>query len=204
MTESCLQRCPWAKGSPAMVRYHDCEWGVPVDDDRRLFEFLLLEGAQAGLSWSTVLARREGYRACFADFDPARIARFGPADEARLLADSRIIRNRLKVRAAVENARRFLEVASRHGSFAAWFWRFTEGRPVVNAWEDPSRVPAATPLAETISRELRREGFRFVGPVIVYSFMQATGMVNDHLAGCFRHREIAQKYLCWEACAELQ
>ena len=197
-------RCPWADGSPLMRAYHDLEWGVPSDDDRLLFEFLLLEGAQAGLSWSTVLARREGYRACFAGFDPGRVARFTAADEARLLGDARIIRNRLKIRAAVENARAFLGIAARCGSFAAWFWRFTDGRPVVNAWTEPGQVPAETPLAVTISRELRREGFRFAGPVIVYSFMQATGMVNDHLAGCFRHGEIAQKYMRWEACAELK
>jgi DNA-3-methyladenine glycosylase I len=163
---------------------------VPVRDDRTLFEFLLLEGAQAGLSWSTILRKREGYRSAFAGFDPERVARFGDADVDRLLADPGIVRNRAKVTAAIGNARAFLELAARPGGFSSWIWSFVDGEPVQNAWRSMAEVPAVSPVSEAISRELRRRGFRFVGPTIVYAHMQATGMVNDHLVGCYRHAEL--------------
>jgi DNA-3-methyladenine glycosylase I len=174
-----------------MEAYHDGEWGVPVHDDRRHFEFLILEGAQAGLSWRTVLQRREGYRSAFADFDPEKVARFTSARIATLLADPGIIRNRLKVSSAVANARVFLEVAAEFGSFDAFIWGFVGGAPKVNAWRELSEIPAQTREAVALSRELVRRGFRFVGPTIVYSHMQACGLVNDHLVGCFRYRELA-------------
>jgi DNA-3-methyladenine glycosylase I len=169
-----------------MVAYHDDEWGVPVRDDRTLFEFLVLEGAQAGLSWRTVLHRRQGYRRAFAGFDPARVARFGAREVARLLADPGIVRNRAKVEAAIENARRFLDVQAEHGSFARYLWGMVGGSPRRNAFRRLEEVPATTPDAEAISRDLRRRGFRFVGPTIVYATMQAVGLVNDHLVDCFR------------------
>jgi len=184
-------RCPWCGDDPLYVAYHDLEWGVPVRDDRTLFEFLILEGAQAGLSWATILKKRQGYRRAFADFEPERVARFGDADVERLLADPGIVRNRAKVTAAIGNARAFLELASRHDGFSQWIWSFVDGRPVQNAWRTMAEVPATTPLAGSISRELKGRGFRFVGPTIVYAHMQATGMVNDHLTGCFRHQELA-------------
>ncbi len=174
-----------------MEAYHDGEWGVPVHDDRRHFEFLILEGAQAGLSWRTVLQRREGYRRAFADFEPAKVARFTSTRIAGLLADPGIIRNRLKVSSAVTNARAFLEVAAEFGSFDAFIWSFVGGAPKVNAWRELSQIPAQTREAVALSRELVRRGFRFVGPTIVYSHMQACGLVNDHLVNCFRYRELA-------------
>lgn len=187
MTQS-IQRCPWSAGhGAAYLAYHDEEWGVPVHDDRRQFEFLLLEGAQAGLSWATILQRREGYRHAFAGFDPERVARFTPADVERLLADPGIIRNRLKVAAAIGNARAFLAVQEAFGSFSNYIWRFVDGRPLQNTWRSPEQVPASTALSEAISRDLRARGFRFVGSVIMYAYMQATGLVNDHLVDCFRH-----------------
>jgi DNA-3-methyladenine glycosylase I len=173
-----------------MVAYHDDEWGVPAHDDRTLFEFLVLEGAQAGLSWRTILGRREGYRRAFAGFDPAAVARFGARQVTRLLADPGIIRNRLKVEAAIENARRFLEVQAEHGSFDRYLWDLAGGRPRQNAFRGMADVPAVTPEAEAISRDLRRRGFRFVGPTIVYATMQAVGLVNDHLVECFRWAEL--------------
>lgn len=178
-------RCAWAAGEPgdAMVRYHDEEWGVPQHDDRRLFEFLILEGAQAGLSWATILARREHYRAAFAGFDPARVARFTARDAARLLGDAGIIRNRLKIAAAIGNAQAFLALQAEHGSFDRWLWSFApQGRrPAPRRMAD---VPAETAESQALSRELCRRGFRFVGPTICYAYMQAVGMVNDHLATC--------------------
>ena len=178
-------RCAWAAGEPgdAMVRYHDEEWGVPQHDDHRLFEFLILEGAQAGLSWATILARREHYRAAFAGFDPARVARFTARDAARLLGDAGIIRNRLKIAAAIGNAQAFLGLQAEHGSFDRWLWDFApQGRrPAPRRMAD---VPAETAESQALSRELRRRGFRFVGPTICYAYMQAVGMVNDHLATC--------------------
>jgi DNA-3-methyladenine glycosylase I len=172
------------------VRYHDEEWGLPLHDDRALFELLILEGAQAGLSWLTVLKRREGYRLAYEGFDPARIAAYGPAEQARLLADAGIVRNKAKVAASVKNAQAFLAVQEAFGSFDAYLWRFVDGRPVVGGWQAITQVPAVTPLAETISRDLKARGFGFVGPTIVYAFLQATGLVNDHLRGCFRYREL--------------
>jgi DNA-3-methyladenine glycosylase I len=173
-----------------MLRYHDREWGVPVHDDRRLFEFLILEGAQAGLSWSTILAKRAAYRRAFARFDPATVARFTAARVRALVRDEGIVRNRAKIAATIVNARAFLAVQRAEGSFDAWLWRHVGGRPVQNRWRAARQVPAVTELAQTLSRELKSCGFTFVGPTICYAFMQATGMVNDHLVGCFRRREI--------------
>jgi len=165
---------------------------VPVHDDRRQFEFLLLEGAQAGLSWSTVLHRREGYRRAFADFDPEKVARFTPARIARLLGDPGIIRNRLKVESAVRNARAFLEVQAAFGSFCDYIWSFVDGRPVQNRWRSQGEVPATSPISDALSRDLKRRGFSFVGSTIIYAHMQATGLVNDHLLGCYRHADCRQ------------
>ena len=184
-----MKRCPWATG-PAMTRYHDEEWGVPVHDDRRLFEFLVLEGAQAGLSWSTILAKRAAYRRAFARFDPRAVARFTAARVRALLRDDGIVRNRAKIAATVANARAFLLVQREHGSFDAYVWRFVDGQPVQNRWRTVRQVPAETETARTLSRDLRVLGFTFVGPTICYAFMQATGMVNDHLVDCFRRREV--------------
>uniref|UniRef100_I2Q1L2 DNA-3-methyladenine glycosylase I n=1 Tax=Desulfovibrio sp. U5L TaxID=596152 RepID=I2Q1L2_9BACT len=183
-------RCPWCGDHPLYVRYHDEEWGTPLHDDRALFELLILEGAQAGLSWLTVLSRREGYRQAYEGFDPVRVAAFDAARMAALAGDARIVRNRAKIAASVKNAQAFLAVKEAFGSFDAYLWRFVDGRPVVGNWDDLSRVPATTPLSEQVSRDLKARGFGFVGPTIVYAFMQATGLVNDHLTGCFRYREL--------------
>jgi DNA-3-methyladenine glycosylase I len=180
-------RCPWCGTDPLYVAYHDQEWGVPVHEDRRLFEFLVLEGAQAGLSWITVLRRREGYRRAFANFDPARVAAFDETDVARLLADQGIIRNRAKIASAVNNARAFLAVQAEFGSFAAFQWDLVGGAPVINAWRSPEEVPARTPLSDRLSKTLKQRGFSFVGSTICYAHMQAVGMVNDHLLDCHRH-----------------
>jgi len=185
------KRCPWCLGSPAYVRYHDEEWGVPVHDDRVLFEFLILEGAQAGLSWSTILAKRENYRRAFDGFDPERVARYGARDVARLMADAGIVRNRLKIRAAIENARAALAIAERHGNLDAYLWRFVDGRPLQHRRRSLRQVPARTAVSDALSKDLQQNGFRFVGSTICYAFMQAVGMVNDHLVTCFRHREVA-------------
>ena len=173
-----------------MIAYHDEEWGVPVHDDRRFFEFLILEGAQAGLSWSTVLRKRDRYREVFAGFDPARVARFGARDVARLLKDPGIIRNRLKVEGAIRNAKAFLAIQAEHGSFDAWVWRFVGGKPMVNRRRGMRDVPATTPESDALSRELKKRGFTFVGSTIMYAFMQATGMVNDQLTDCGRWRAL--------------
>ena len=173
------------------VAYHDIEWGVPVFDDRTLFEFLILEGAQAGLSWSTILKKREGYRRAFDGFDSERVARFDAKKVAKLLADPGIVRNRLKVGSAVTNAQAFIDVQNEKGSFSDYIWAFVDGTPIRNSWRSMSEIPATTPLAEAISKDLKKRGFRFVGPTIVYAHMQATGMVNDHIVDCFRHREVA-------------
>ena len=186
-------RCPWPGTQEFYVRYHDEEWGVPVHDDRRLFEFLVLEGAQAGLSWATILKKREAYRAAFAEFDLAQVARFGARDQRRLLADAGIVRNRLKIESAIANARAFLDVQSEAGSFDRWIWGFVEGRPIVNRWKTLRQIPPKTPLSDRISKELKGRGFRFVGSTIVYAHMQATGMVNDHLVSCFRWREVGRE-----------
>jgi DNA-3-methyladenine glycosylase I len=185
------QRCAWSlAGGPLDVRYHDTEWGVPVHEDRTLFEFLTLEGAQAGLSWSTILKKREGYRAAFARFDAAQVARFTPARVQKLLADPSIVRHRLKIESTVSNARAFLEVQSEFGSFDAYLWRFVDGMPVRNRWKRASEVPTSTPISDALSKDLRQRGFRFVGTTILYAFMQAVGMVNDHAVDCFRWREL--------------
>jgi len=185
------RRCDWvANASPRMVDYHDRQWGVPVRDDRQLFAKLILDGAQAGLSWSTILAREEGYYRAFHGLDPERMARYGEKDVARLLADPGIIRNRAKVRSAIANARAYQKLQGEEGSFAKWLWGFTGGEPIRNQWRRPAQRPAETALAKTISKELRNRGFSFVGPTIVYAFMQAVGMVNDHLVTCYRHAEV--------------
>lgn len=185
-----MERCPWAGSSELYRRYHDEEWGVPVHDDRRHFEFLVLEGAQAGLSWETILRKREGYRRAFAGFDPEAVAAFGEADVARLLADSGIVRNRLKVASAIANARALLEVQRQHGSFDTFVWPFVGGAPMRNAWTTLRQVPAFTPESSALSKELKRRGFRFVGPTVVYAYMQACGLVDDHLTSCFRHGQV--------------
>ena len=182
-----VPRCPWAGSDPLYVAYHDEEWGVPVHDDRRLFEMLVLEGAQAGLSWITILRKRAGYRALFDGFDPAAVAEYDDATVAALLADPRIVRNGQKVRGTVTNARAFLDVQRECGSFDAYAWRFVDGRPKLNAWHTLAEVPAKTAESDAFSRDLKKRGFTFVGSTIMYAFMQATGMVNDHLVECFRH-----------------
>jgi DNA-3-methyladenine glycosylase I len=182
-------RCAWARGE-AMTAYHDDEWGVPQRSDPVLFEFLVLEGAQAGLSWDTILRKRAAYRVAFEGFDPARVAAFDEARLAALLADAGLVRNRAKLAAAIGNARAFLAVQREAGSFAEYAWSFVGGQPRQNAWRRLAEVPAATPESESLSRDLRRRGFKFVGPVICYAFMQATGMVNDHTLDCFRHAEL--------------
>jgi len=188
-----LRPCEWAlAGNELYRKYHDGEWGVPVHDDRKQFEFLTLECAQAGLSWATILNKREGYRRAFADFDPEKVARFTPARIERILADSGVVRNRLKVAAAVNNARKFLEVQDEFDGFAKYIWQFVGGRPIHNAWRHMNEVPATTPESDALSKDLKQRGFKFVGSTIVYAHMQATGLVNDHLVGCFRHRECAR------------
>jgi DNA-3-methyladenine glycosylase I len=183
-------RCAWAGGDPLYLAYHDKEWGVPDHDDRRLFEMLILEGAQAGLSWLTILRKRGGYRRAFDDFAVAKVAAYGPRDLRRLLEDEGIVRNRLKIEAAVANAQAALAVAERHGSLGAFLWRYVDGVPRQNAWRTLGEIPASTSESDAMSRDLKRLGFRFVGPTICYAFMQAVGMVNDHLISCYRHREI--------------
>ncbi len=189
-------RCPWVDpGKPDYVDYHDREWGVPVHEDRLLFEFLTLEGAQAGLSWYTVLRKRENYRAAFDRFDPEKVARYDGRKVERLLADPGIIRNRAKVLAAIGNARRFLEVRDEFGSFDAYIWRFVDGRPIVGEIRELNDFRATSPESDAMSADLRRRGFRFIGSTICYAHMQATGMVNDHTVSCFRRREIIKGYL---------
>ncbi len=173
------------------MEYHDNEWGVPCHDERTLFEFLVLEGAQAGLSWITILRKRENYRRAFDGFDAARIARYGEADVARLLGDAGIVRNRLKIAAAIGNARATLELYDSGDTLDQLLWRFVDGRPRINHWRSPAEVPAITAEAEALSRELKRRGFRFIGPTVIYAHMQATGMVNDHLVSCPRHAQLA-------------
>ncbi len=184
-----MTRCAWARGED-MIAYHDQEWGVPLHDDRALFEFLILEGAQAGLSWSTILRKRANYRAAFDGFDPRRVARYDSRKVAALLADAGIVRNRLKIGAAVDNARAFLALQKEFGSFDTYIWRFVEGRPVQNRWRGAGEVPAKTAVSDAMSKDLTKRGFRFVGSTICYAFMQATGMVNDHWTGCFRHKQV--------------
>lgn len=180
-------RCPWCGDDPLYVDYHDREWGVPVRDDRTLFEFLTLEGAQAGLSWLTILRKREAFRRAFAGFDPARVASWGDDDAARLIADPGIVRNRLKIEAAIGNAQATLRVQEEFGSLDRYLWAFVGGRPIVNSWREMKQVPATSSESDALSKDLRKRGFRFVGSTIMYAHMQATGMVNDHVIGCFRH-----------------
>ncbi|MRR18562.1 DNA-3-methyladenine glycosylase I [bacterium] len=181
------KRCEWTSVDPLMISYHDNEWGTPVHDDIRWFEHIVLDGAQAGLSWKTILHRREGYRRAFDGFDPARVAQYGEKKYNELLDDDGIIRNRMKIKSAINNARAFLRIQEEFGSFDNYIWGFTGGRPVVNHWKSLGELPASTPLSDTISKDLRRRGFTFVGTTICYAFMQAAGIVNDHLADCFRH-----------------
>lgn len=185
-----LMRCAWAR-SAFEVPYHDREWGVPVHDDRLLFEHLLLDNAQAGLSWNLILQKREGYRRAFDGFDPQRVARFTPKRLERLLTDPGIVRNRLKIACAVTNARAFLDLQQEKGSFATYLWDFVDGRPVVNTWKHHKEIPARTDLSDRISKDLKARGFKFVGTVIVYAFLQAVGMVNDHVVTCYRHAQLA-------------
>jgi DNA-3-methyladenine glycosylase I len=184
-------RCPWCESTALYRRYHDREWGVPVHRDRRWFEFLVLDGAQAGLSWRTVLEKRAGYRRAFDGFDPRKVARYDARRIAALLEDPGIIRNRQKVESAVRNARAFLAVQREFGSFDRFIWAFTDGRTVANAWTRDRQIPARTPLSDTVSKALKTRGFSFVGSTIVYALLQAAGVVNDHLVGCFRHGEVA-------------
>lgn len=182
-------RCGWSNGE-RMTAYHDSEWGVPLHDDRALFEFLILEGAQAGLSWSTILNKRDNYRAAFDGFDAVKVARYAERKRAALMEDEGIVRNRLKIGAAIENARAFLKAQEEFGTFDAYIWQFVDGRPVRNRWRRMEDVPARTPQSDAMSKDLAKRGFRFVGSTICYAFMQATGMVNDHLVACFRYKEI--------------
>ena len=185
-----ISRCDWSTSDPIYMQYHDTEWGVPVHDDRKIFEFLVLEGAQAGLSWLTVLKKRENYRKAFGNFDPSVVARFGEGRINSLLGDSGIIRNRLKIMSAVGNARAFLEVQEEFGSFDSYIWRFVKGKAIRNSWEALKQIPARSRESDAMSKDLKRRGFRFVGTTICYAHMQATGMVNDHLTSCFRYAEV--------------
>jgi len=184
-------RCPWCLGDPDYTHYHDHEWGVPLKNSRKLFEFLVLDGAQAGLSWLTILKRREGYRLAFDNFDPEKMARYGEKDITRLLKDDRIIRNRLKICSAINNARAYCEMEEEGETLSKWLWKWVDGKPVLNHWKTLAQIPSSTELSENISRELKKKGFSFVGPTIIYAFLQAAGFVNDHLVDCYR----------WQACA---
>jgi DNA-3-methyladenine glycosylase I len=186
------ERCHWAGDDPLMIRYHDEQWGVPVHDDRVLFEMLILEGAQAGLSWMTVLRKRENYRRALSGFDPAKIARFTARDRARLLNDEGIVRNRAKIESTVKNARAFLEIQKEYGTFDAFLWAHVNGTPIQGKRRTRGDLPAKTPLAEQLSKKLKTRGFGFVGPTIIYAFLQAVGVVNDHLTTCFRHKTLAR------------
>ncbi len=187
-----VRRCPWAGDKPVMVAYHDREWGVPVFDDRVLFEFLTLEAAQAGLSWSTILNKRDGYRAAFAQFDPQKVARFNMRKIEKLIHDPSIVRNRAKINAAVTNAKCFLEVQAEFGSFAKYCWGFVEGAPRRNRFKNMTELPATSPQSDALARDLKKRGFKFLGSTVVYAHMQATGMVNDHLVSCFRYDEVSR------------
>jgi DNA-3-methyladenine glycosylase I len=184
-------RCPWGTGDPLNLAYHDTEWGVPIHDDRHLFELLCLEGAQAGLSWITILRKREGYRLAFEGWDPKRIAGYGAEEMARLLADPGIVRNRAKIQSVIGNARAYLQLADAPGAFDGYLWSFVGGAPVMNRWRSLGAVPAETEASRALSRDLKKRGFSFVGPTIVYAFMQSAGLVNDHVVTCFRYSELA-------------
>jgi DNA-3-methyladenine glycosylase I len=189
------KRCAWVSDDPLYIRYHDEEWGVPVHDDRKLFEFLVLESAQAGLSWLTILRKRENFRAAFAGFDYEKVARFGEVQVRALLKDAGIIRNELKIRAAINNAQRFIEVRKEFGTFARYMWNFVDGKPIHNRWGRPKKIPATTPLSDAIAKDLKARGFKFLGSTVIYAHMQAVGMVNDHLVGCFRYsRQKTQRH----------
>jgi DNA-3-methyladenine glycosylase I len=194
MQETPMKKCTWALASPSEQQYHDLEWGVPVHDDRLLFEFLILEGAQAGLSWSTILNKRDGYRLAFDNFDAESVARYDAEKIGSLLLNPDIVRNRLKVNAAVINAQAFLKVQQAFGSFNDYIWQFVGNRPQHNAWKNAAEIPASTPISELMSKDLKKRGFKFVGSTICYAYMQATGMVNDHTIDCYRHAEIKTKY----------
>ena len=185
-----MNRCEWTGANELMMAYHDTEWGVPLHDEQKLFEFLVLEGMQAGLSWSTILNKRDNFRAAFHNFEVARVAQYTQADVERLLGNAGIIRNRLKIAATINNAQRFLEVQGEFGSFDAYIWRFVDGQPIKNAWRSMKEIPPKTPLSDAISKDLLKRGFKFVGSTIVYAHMQATGMVNDHTVECFRYKEV--------------
>ncbi|MDJ0595066.1 MAG: DNA-3-methyladenine glycosylase I [Pleurocapsa sp. MO_226.B13] len=189
--DNLLNRCAWVKDYPHEIAYHDDEWGVPVTDDRKLFEFLILEGAQAGLSWSTVLKKRENYCQAFANFDPKLVAQFNEQKQEELKQNPGIIRNKLKIASAITNARLFLDIQAEYDSFAAYIWQFVEGKPIQNHWENLKQVPATSSESDAMSKELKKRGFKFVGSTICYAFMQATGMVNDHTTDCFRYEEIS-------------
>ncbi|CAG0928557.1 DNA-3-methyladenine glycosylase 1 [Thermoflexales bacterium] len=187
-----MKRCAWGGSNPLMIEYHDTEWGVPLHDEQKLFEFLILEGMQAGLSWSTILNKRENFRRAFAEFDVEKVAHFGKREINRLLQDAGIIRNRLKIEAAINNARRFSEVQKEFGSFDAYIWGFVDGKPIKHGFKSVKEIPAKTPLSDAISKDLKARGFKFVGSTIVYAHMQATGMVNDHTVDCFRYKEVSK------------
>lgn len=189
-----MKKCTWALSSPSEQQYHDLEWGVPVHDDRLLFEFLILEGAQAGLSWSTILNKRAGYRLAFDNFDAERIAGYDAEKINSLLINPEIVRNKLKINAAIVNAQAFLKIQQAFGSFDSYIWQFVDNRPQHNAWKNAAEIPASTPISELMSKDLKKRGFKFVGSTICYAYMQATGMVNDHTIDCFRHAEIKTKY----------
>lgn len=189
-----LKRCEWCLKFEEYIQYHDKEWGVPVHDDKKHFEFLILEGAQAGLSWSTILKKRAGYKKAFADFDPRKVSRFPEKKLEKILTDSSIVRNRLKVYSSVNNAKRFLEVQKEFGTFDAYIWSFVGGKPIVNKWNTLKEVPATTAESDALSKDLIKRGFKFTGSTVIYAHMQACGLVNDHLVSCFRHKEIMSSY----------
>ncbi|MEK6576581.1 MAG: DNA-3-methyladenine glycosylase I [Nitrospirota bacterium] len=188
-----MERCTWVDDNPLMITYHDREWGVPIHDDKKLFEFLILEGAQAGLTWETVLKKRENYRRAFSSFDPIKIARYDAKDVQRLLADAGIIRNRLKIQAAITNAKNFLEIKEEFGSFEKYIWQFVDGKPIIHRFQYLKDIPVTTKESDTMSKDLRKRGFKFAGSTICYAFMQAIGMVNDHIIDCFRYNEVSGK-----------
>lgn len=192
MEKNSPKRCSWAGTDPLYVDYHDKEWGVPVFDDRKLFEFIILEGAQAGLSWFTILKRREGYRKAFAGFDPQKVARFTEKKAERLMEDKGIIRNRLKIKSAISNAKAFLKIQQEFGSFSKYQWSFVQDRPLQNKRRNVTDIPATSEISDVLSKELKKRGFSFVGSTIIYAHMQATGMVNDHVTSCFRHKQVAK------------
>jgi DNA-3-methyladenine glycosylase I len=185
-----MERCPWPGIDETYIKYHDEEWGVPVHDDRKHFEFLVLEGAQAGLSWATILKRRENYRQAYDNFDPAKVAKYDDAKVAELLANAGIIRNRKKIESSINNAKRFLEIQQEFGSFDKYIWAFVNFKPVINSWKTLSELPANTELSDRISTDLKKRGFSFVGSTIIYAHMQAIGLVNDHLVSCFRYKQV--------------